>query len=179
MDGNGGRGSRTSLLGHAARFGVRTCAVVVCATVISVVVMVVVMMYRRAHHEDPRQRGDALPHFYTSIDLDEVCELTGLSFPPSARLLNGRYYGLNRTTTLAKIALDPTEVDEFLDALPEGPEALPRDEFMGWMGVDYDSPSWWDPDSATKAILRTASVSYLVVKLDDPQRPVVYVCQTL
>ena len=120
-----------------------------------------------------------MPPYYTSIDLDEVCELTGLSSPPSARLLNGRHYGLQGKTTLAKIALAPAEVDEFLEALPEGSEAPAREDFMAGMRVGDDSLSWWDPESAKKAILRMAKSSFVLVKLDDPTRPVVYVCQML
>ena len=72
------------------------------------VVAVVVGMYGMAHDEDPRRRGDALPHFHTSIDLDEVCELTGLSFPPSARLLNGRYYWVP-FHRIRQIVIEPPE----------------------------------------------------------------------
>ena len=74
------------------------------------------------------------------VDLPTVTKLTGLAFPPSARLVSSSYSGVVRAHIEAEVRIDGDEVEEFLEAQRSAIEHWESN----WTDAPRDAPA--EPD---------------------------------
>ena len=91
-------------------------------------------------------------------DVDEMCDLTGLTFPTGSKLVNSRLYIFLGCTLHAKVELPRHEVEDFLRSLPSPSEMSTADR-LG-ISPQADDPAWWRPASARRFVaLRVSNMT--------------------
>ena len=114
-------------------------------------------------------------------NLERIEALTGISFPPSARLL-----GSYRSTPLVvdfygKVGIDQSDVEAFIAGVRPRSVITRKERIDGAQAYEKRSsaPDWWRPGSPRRFVsLQTMSpaaiCTYILVSLDDPKRAVIY-----
>ena len=123
-----------------------------------------------------------------NISLKEISDITGIKFPPTAKLLHGKNTGFADTTLDAELEIDRADVDSFVRSAKSAHATPGKDKVLishkDRLGISNDkdgASSWWKPDSCQRFIAITADRAWdhsesvsILIGLDNPKHAVIY-----
>lgn len=91
------------------------------------------------------------------MTLNEIEQVTRISFPPETKLLDSCFVGWQGWEIRAKLVLNKSSINSFVDSLPMPHKTSQTDKFgISNSMSDYCRVGWWDPDSAASIMAVSA-----------------------